>query len=419
MSKVETQLLFPKLQLWELRLTTQCYWLEEPLIMGSSDKLTDGSILVIGSGISGVSCAYWLAKKGLGEIRMIDFEAQKAASFRNCGHILTGTVESMAALSAIHGKELAKELWQFSLQLCKEIEASINSLGLECEYKKNGYLCVAIDEVEDQEIKDSIQLLNSLGFDSQYYDSQKVASLGLKEVCGARFDPDCAKAHPVKFRNGILRSCLEQGVQYFSNCEVREIVEKGEKIGVKTPAGHAFYDIVVIASNAYSPLFSDFFKAKKIVEPFRGQIITSAPLKKEFPIKCAHSFDHGYEYGLITEDQRLMIGGWRNHVEGGERNSYELNPNPLIEKGLKDFTKKHYQIDESIKWDYSWSGIMASSQTGLPFVGPCDDPRVFTCAGFTGHGFSWAHGCGNLLADIVAGNPIPSVAKYFNPRMLN
>lgn len=328
---------------------------------------------------------------------MIDFEPEKAASFRNCGHILTGTVESMYALSTIHGKDIAKELWQFSLELCKQIETSIQTLGLVCEYQKNGYLCIAIDEVEDQEIKDSIQLLNSLGFGSQYYDPQKVASLGFKEVYGARYDPDCAKAHPVKFRNGLLKSCLEQGVQYYSQYEVVDIIEKGEMIGVKTERGEAFYDIVVVATNAYSPLFSDFFKAKKIIEPFRGQIITSAPLKKEFPLKCAHSFDHGYEYGLITEDQRLMIGGWRNNVKGGERNLYQQNPNPLIEKGLQDFTSKHYKIDETIKWDYSWAGIMASSQTGLPFIGPCDDPRVFTCSGFTGHGFSWAHGCANLL----------------------
>ena len=252
---------------------------------------------------------------------------------------------------------------------------------------------------------------------TQYYDPKKVASLGFKQVFGARFDPDCAKAHPVKFRNGLLKACLRQGATYYSHCEVYEVNENNDKIEVKTSRGDAAYDAVVIAGNAYSPLFSQFYKSKKIIEPFRGQIITSSPLKNDFPVKCSHSFDHGYEYALVTEDRRLMIGGWRNHIAGGERHSYDQTPNPVIEKGLKEFVKKHYKIDEYVKWDYSWTGIMASSQTGLPFIGPCDHPRVFTCAGFTGHGFSWAHGSAKLLADIMVGNSIPDVAKHFNPRI--
>ena len=42
--------------------------------------------------------------------------------------------------------------------------------------------------------------------------------------------------------------------------------------------------------------------------------------------------------------------------------------------------------------------------------------RIFTCAGYTGHGFSWAHGSAKLLADIIVGDPIPPVAQHFRPQ---
>jgi glycine/D-amino acid oxidase-like deaminating enzyme len=81
-----------------------------------------------------------------------------------------------------------------------------------------------------------------------------------------------------------------------------------------------------------------------------------------------------------------------------------------------NFVEEHYEIDEMVEWEYSWSGIMGASQTSLPFIGPTNSDRVYSCGGFTGHGFSWAHGSAELLSRIMAGSEIPSVAKYFNPK---
>src|SRR5277367_155885 len=96
---------------------TQPYWLEVPLLRGSSDTPPPhSSIVIIGSGLSGVSAGYFLQKQGFTDITIIDHEPEKAATFRNCGHILHGTVESMKAFSEIHGSEKAKELWTFSVE---------------------------------------------------------------------------------------------------------------------------------------------------------------------------------------------------------------------------------------------------------------------------------------------------------------
>jgi glycine/D-amino acid oxidase-like deaminating enzyme len=142
-------------------------------------------------------------------------------------------------------------------------------------------------------------------------------------------------------------------------------------------------------------------------------------LKKKLPVAYPHSFDHGYEYAIGTEDNRLMLGGWRNNTPGGEIGTYDITPNPMVEKGLADFALRHYAIEEKIEWEYSWSGIMAASKTGFPFIGPTDSQRIFTVSGFTGHGFSWAHGSAKYLAKIMAGEPIPElVARQFNPKLM-
>lgn len=395
---------------------TPSYWMRVPPLSGTYECPKDGGIAVIGSGLSGSSVAYWLQENGFDDVTIIDFEHEKAATYRNCGHILYGTVENMMALVALHGEETAKEIWQYSIDICHEVRDTVKRVGIDADYKQDGYLVIAISDAEDREVKTSIQLLNSMGFESTYVPQSEVESLGFKNVRGARFEPGSAQAHPVKFRNGLVAESLRRGARYFSGVKVTAVEEVGDHVEVKSQYGTHKYDAVVIAANAYSPLLSRYFLERRLVDPFKGQIITSKPLKQRFRVKYPHSFDHGYEYALVSEDNRLIIGGWRNNTPTGEIGTYDVMPNPMVEQGLKDFVATHYNIQEPIEWEYSWAGIMATSKTGFPFIGPTTSPRIYTCAGYTGHGFSWAHGSAKLLADIMAGNDIPAVAKYFNPK---
>lgn len=393
------------------------YWLNISLLVGEENPPPEkADIVIIGSGLSGVSAAFFLQEKGFRNILLVDDEPEKSASFRNAGHILYGTVESMKALSEIHGEETAQEIWEFSIELCHEVRATVQRHHIDCDYRQNGYLVIAISETENAECLESIRLLNRMGFSSEYYDPKKVRALGFKNVFGARFEKGSAQAHPVKFRNALLKIFLERGGRYHSGVRVKHVDADSHSARIMTERDAIEAEACVIAANAYSPLFCDFFRSRDLIDPFRGQIIVSQPLKKKFPVTYPHSFDHGYEYALLTEDHRLLIGGWRDHSSTKEVGTYSLQVNPYIEQGLKDFAKTHYDIDEEFRWDYSWSGIMAASKTGFPFIGPINSDRIFALCAYTGHGFSWAHGSAKLLAKIISGEDVPKVARFFNAK---
>ena len=395
---------------------TSSFWLDTSLRTGKLEKPREDGIVVIGSGLSGVSTAYWLQEAGFDRVTLLDYQPHTAASFRNCGHILHGTVESMHALVALKGREVAREIWQFSIEICEQVRQTIETHQLNCDYRQDGYLVIAIDETEAEEVLSSVALLNEFGFKARVVDAAELTTMGFRKVFNGRFEPESAQAHPVKFRNQLLDLVLSRGAQYYSECQVLAVEDQGGRVVVETkPHGTLHYEAAVIASNAYAPLLSKFFASRQLVEPFRGQILCSAPLKHKFAVRYPHSFDHGYEYALVTEDHRLMIGGWRQNTKGGEVGTYDISPNPSVEQGLKDFVSEHYAINEDITWTHSWAGIMASSKTGFPFIGPTTSPLIFTVAGFTGHGFSWAHGSAKLLADIMSGTALPAVSRHFNP----
>lgn len=393
------------------------YWLEVPLLKGDGAIPDSAGIVIIGSGLTGVSAGYFLQKQGFEDITIVDYKPEQSASYRNCGHILNGTVESMKAFSEIHGKAKAHELWRFSVGLCDQVQETMSALNLEADYKRDGYLVIAVSEAEERECKESVELLNSMDFQTEFIEASQLRKKGFKNVFGARYEPDSAQAHPTKFRNGVLKAFLDHGGKYVE-AKVLGLEETSDGVLIKTLKGNIKADAAVIAANAYSPLFSEFFNSRRLIEPFRGQIITSKPLKHNFPVRYPHSFDHGYEYALVTEDNRLMIGGWRNHSPTKELGTYSIETNNHITQGLKDFTLHHYEMSEKIEWEYSWSGIMGASQTSLPFIGPTNSDRIYTCAGYTGHGFSWAHGCAELLARIMAGANVPDVARHFSPKRM-
>ncbi|MCC6276428.1 MAG: FAD-binding oxidoreductase [Oligoflexia bacterium] len=394
------------------------YWLEVPSLEGETQipRRIDCSIAIIGSGLSGVSVGYWLQKRGFENILIIDHAPNEAATFRNCGHILYGTVESPLAFSSIHGETKAQNLWGYSIDLCHEVRSTILEEGLDCDYRQDGYLVISIDETEDRECLQSVEIINRWGFQSEYVSPAQVKELGFKNAFGARFEKGSAQAHPTKFRNELMKRFLNRGGKYISGVKINGISDTGSGVELLSDKTSIHCDASVIAANAYSPLFSEFFRERRLIEPFRGQIITSRPLSHRFKVTHPHSFDHGYEYALITKDNRLMIGGWRNNSPTKEVGTYDLTPNRMITEGLQEFVKNHYSISEPITWEFEWTGIMGASLTSLPFIGPTSSDRVFSCAGYTGHGFSWAHGSAKLLADIMAGHDLPDVTKYFNPR---
>ena len=135
-------------------------------------------------GISGVSTAYFLQQQGYKDVKLLDFEPEKAASFRNCGHILHGPVESIKALTELYSHEIAEKIWAHSIELCRQMEATIQRCQIPCEYQKNGYLVMAIDEAELREISQSVDILNGMGFDNELLSQSELESRGFKNVLG-------------------------------------------------------------------------------------------------------------------------------------------------------------------------------------------------------------------------------------------
>ena len=396
------------------------YWLnsqKEDICATNEGSAISSDIVIVGSGLSGVSAAYHIVSDldkldGIDSISIIDDGSMDASYFRNAGHILCGMGESYQALRSIHGSKVAKDLMSLSIDFTNEMKKIIENENIKCDYNRGSYYVIPIDDSEETEIFNSINLMEKDGIStSVFIDQISLRQLGFNTTFMGRSCSQSASAHPADFRNALLQICIDKGVKYQRGHKVTSYTEHEDGVTLKYANGDkSNHTALILATNAYNGNIVGAEGLAKRIEPFKGQIIVSKPLKKKLP-QIAFSLDHGYIYGQYTPDNRILIGGWRNNIPGGETGTLDLTVNKATEDGLKSFVDK-YMRHKDIEWEYSWAGVMGASKGGVPIIGPLEgNGYVYTLSGFNGYGFGFAFGSGKILSKILLGEDIPSVIK--------
>lgn len=158
--------------------TTQSFWLndcDQSLATKRSPSLPEiADIIIIGSGITGISVAYsileddnaWTdASNALPKLRVVMLEARdfcSGATGRNGGHILE-TAEEFEDLEAAYGLEAAVKLTRFRLSQRAAVLEVANKLGIsdECQARNVEFVGAYFDEEAWQDAKARVERLKS------------------------------------------------------------------------------------------------------------------------------------------------------------------------------------------------------------------------------------------------------------------
>lgn len=374
----------------------------------------DFDIIIIGGGIAGLSCAYWLLKEDQDlQIALVEKgEIGEGATGRNAGFITCGSVEHFNRLVSKHGADEALSIWKFSednLSLLKD--EIIKDKEMELGFEHKGSFSLASSQEEFSELKKSHELMKSLGIDVEILEEEHIKDrLGAEHfVGGIKYKKD-ASVHPMKLLEEIKRRCLlDSHFHLLENHEVFGIHELGENKLIRTKKGELQAPVVVMATNGYSPLLHPFFKEK--IFPTRGQILATEPIDRFMEGPCYANFVLDYFRQLPGGE--MVIGGFRQLQKDAEI-GYSDETSEVIQKALEDFLRHHIPQVSNAKITHRWTGIMGFSVDGQPMVGAIPgDEQVFFLGGFTAHGLGLAFHGGKCLADAMFGREIP---KFISAR---
>ena len=398
-------------------------------------------VVVLGSGVVGVTSAYYLARAGH-EVTVIDREAGPAleTSFANAGQISPGYAAPWAApgvpLKAVKwmfqkhaplairldGTQFQLQwMWQM-LQNCTSARYAVNKGRMVrlAEYSRD---CLQALRAET-----GIQYEGRTGGTLQLFRTQQQLDGAAKDIAVLEeanvpyellMPADLARAEPAlaatshKLTGGLrlpgdetgdcqlfttrLAALAEQlGVKFRYNTPIDALAMEGDRIaGVKCGNDMVRADSFIVALGSYSTKFlSDIVKIP--VYPLKGYSIT-APIVDAKSAPVSTVLDETYKIAITRFDDRIRVGGMAEIVgfdkklKQARRETLEMCVNDLFPGG-GDTSKATF-----------WTGLRPMTPDGTPIVGRTPVSKLFLNTGHGTLGWTMSCGSGQLLADLISG----------------
>src|SRR5512139_3622073 len=164
-------------------------------------------IVIVGGGVIGLSIAYYLARRGLTDVVLVDRGyLAEGASGRNGGGIRQQW-----------STELNIRLMQESVELCRRFAVD---LGVNVWFRQGGYLFLARNAEEVARLEKNIALQNRCGVATRMLEPRQalaiVPELDLTGIVGASYNPTDGILFPWPFLWGYARQAAAHGVRIFT-----------------------------------------------------------------------------------------------------------------------------------------------------------------------------------------------------------
>ncbi len=401
-------------------------------------------VIVLGSGVIGVTSAWYLAQKGY-QVTVVDRQPRSGeeTSFANAGQISYGYSSPWAApgipqkalkwLFQQHAPlkikpSLSPELALWATQMLKNCSVSRynenkhrmltianysrkcladlrQNYSLDYQGRQKGTLQVFRDQKQLQAIQKDIKLLDQSDTAYQLLDvegciKQEPGLAPVKEkLVGGLLLPDDETGDCFLFCQQLTELAKQAGVIFNFDTEVEQLQYEGKKItGVKTNKGMLLADQYVVAMGSYSVDLLKGLGMNIPVYPVKGYSLT-APIKEENLAPQSTVMDETYKVAITRFKDRIRVAGTAELT--GYDYSISEKRKATIEMVVRDLFPQAGEFDQA----EFWTGLRPMTPDGTPIIGKTPISNLFTN---TGHGtLGWTMACGSakLLADIVSDSP--------------
>ena len=203
-------------------------WMETAVPNAPSLQGDDAcDVVVVGSGIAGLSTAYELCKLGQSVIVLDRGKLAGGMTSRTSAHLTSNIDDLYQELIRMRGEEEARNYLRARLAAIDRIEEIQETEGIECDFKRvDGYLFPAkTDDVETLDAE--LGACRKIGFRGVKWVLQTpIPDAG---VGRSLFFPKQARFHPRKYLAGLIHSIKANGGKLFADTPVVRVEENAEE----------------------------------------------------------------------------------------------------------------------------------------------------------------------------------------------
>jgi sarcosine oxidase subunit beta len=372
-----------------------------PATLEGAGPLPDrAEVVIVGGGVVGLAIAYNLARRGLGDVVVIERGyLAEGASGRNGG----GVRQQWST-------ELNIRLMQESVELCRRFAVD---LGVNVWFRQGGYLFLARTAQEVARLDKNIAIQNRCGVPTRMLEPGKareiVPELDLTGIIAAAYNPTDGILFPWPFLWGYARQAAAHGVRIFTQTPVGGLEpQKGGGYLVHTPRGAVRARRLVNATGAWSPGLAQMIGVHVPTYPIRHEICSSEPLKP-FLRPMVSELTSGLYCSQSMRGE--IVGGV---TLPGHESTYSRGSTLEFLATYARRLVRLMPILGEIKVLRQWAGPYDQSPDGNPILGAAPGhPDFFLACGFVGHGFMMAPIVGKLYGEwLTGGEPHEIFARY-------
>ncbi|ENZ7197732.1 D-amino acid dehydrogenase [Klebsiella variicola] len=413
-------------------------------------------VLILGSGVVGVTSAWYLAKAGH-EVTVVDRQpiAAGETSAGNAGQISPGYATPWAApgipLKAIkwmfqkHAPlairpdgSLLQLSWMIQmLKHCNDDHYAINKArmvrlaeysrdclrelrrdtGIQYHERQGGTLQLFRSNAQFDHAAQDIAVLKEAGVPYELLESHQLASaepalakMAHKLTGGLRL-PNDETGDCQMFTQKLAKLAEAAGVTFIYNREVDRLIADGSRItGVLCGKKVMTADRYIVAFGSYSTQLLKGLVSIPVY-PLKGYSLTIPVINAE-GAPASTILDETYKVAVTRFDDRIRVGGMAEIV------GFNTGLKEARRKTLEMVVNDLYPTGGDVSQATFWTGLRPMTPDGTPIVGETRFKNLYLNTGHGTLGWTMACGSGQLIADLISDNTpaIPfsdlSVARY-------
>jgi D-amino-acid dehydrogenase len=399
-------------------------------------------VLILGSGVIGVTSAYYLAKAGH-EVTVIDRQPKPAleTSFANAGEVSPGysspwagpgvPVKAIKWLLMKHGPlvirpKLDPVMWIWLLKMlrnCTSARYAVNKsrmipiaeysrdclralrseTGIHYDERERGTLQLFRYAAQLDHTADDIAVLKQNGVPFEVLDRDgcvaaepALAAVKDKIAGGLRLPQDeTGDCH--MFTQALALEAEKLGVRFAFNVGIEGLNADATRItGVATSRGVMQADAYVLALGSWSPRLVRPLGISLPVYPVKGYSIT-VPITDPDGAPVSTVMDESYKVAITRLGNRIRVGGTAE-ISGYSDKLYAAR-RATLDHSLTDLFPRGGDLAKAT----FWSGLRPMTPDGPPVIGATRYSNLQLNTGHGTLGWTMACGSGRVLADLLSG----------------
>jgi glycine/D-amino acid oxidase-like deaminating enzyme len=359
-------------------------------------------VAVVGAGLTGLSAALHLARKGA-KVAVLERDTVAfGASGRNGGMATTGLSIGFRDAIARYGFQRASAMFLAYNDAIDSVEKLVGEEGIDCDFARTGKMTLAAKPSHYDGLCRSHEVLaERLGYETHLVPKREIRSeIASDRYHGAMVDSKGAGLHVGKFARGLGEAAARQGAVIHEKAPVEQVRRLGgTKHELVTPRGTIRAGQVLIATSGYT---SRPFRWQQVrIAPVGSFIIVTEPLGKDVcdqlmpNRRMASDSKNLLYYFRITPDHRLLFGGRARFAMSNPQSDQKSGR--ILQKAMISV----FPQLAAARVDYCWGGLVDMSMDRMVHAGEQDG--LFYSLGYSGHGVQMATYMGKQMAEYMNG----------------